>query len=289
MPNIAIITDSTAQFANPNFHGNDIVRVIPASIKFNDVLYDNDEDKKPKVSNFPLIPFSKTDPQLVMPDQNELSKLFVQLLKTYNELIVLTSSTNITSIYQNCVDAVDLIKGKSAIQVIDSQTVSVGLGHLVQIAAEKIATGATSTETEREIRQLIPHIYTLFCSPCLRYLSNISLLDYSQAVIGEILSMYPIYSLEDGIPKSLCKTKNFRNTQDYFQEFIEEYEFLKHIAIIKGIGINGFDNRTLKQYAQEIHPDTPFSEHRLNSYLAAIFGPKTLGLIVIEKPYSLEG
>lgn len=289
MPNIAIITDSTAQFANPNFLGNDLVRIIPASIKFNGVVYDENKEKKTKVSNFPLIPFTKTDPKLVMPDHNELSKLFIQLLKNYNELIILTSSTNLTDIYQNCIEAVDLIKGKSAIQVIDSQTTSVGLGYLVQVAAEKFAAGATLTETEREIRQLIPHIYTLFCTPSLRYLSNIGILNFSQAVIGEILSMYPIYSLEDGIPKSLCKTKNFRSTQDYFQEFIEEYEFLKHIAIIKGIGINGFDNRTIKQYVQEIHPDTPFSEHRLNTFLAAIFGPKTLGLIVIEKPYSLEG
>jgi DegV family protein with EDD domain len=290
MPNIAIITDSTAQFANPIFHGNDLIQVIPSSILFNDRNYtDRDEEKIPKVNNFPLIPFNKSDPQLVMPGVTELAKLFVQLLKTYNELIVLSSSTYITNIYQNSVEAVELIKGKSAIRVIDSQTVSVGLGHIVQIAAEKIAAGASSTDAEREIRQLIPHIYTLFCSPGLRYLSNIGLINYSQAVIGEILSMHPIYSLEDGIPKPLCKTKNFRNTQEYFQEFIEEYDSLKIIALIKGVGINGFDNRTMKQYVQEIHPHTPFSEHRLNPNLAALFGPKTLGLIVIEKPYSLNG
>ncbi len=289
MPNIAIITDSTAQFTNPNFLGHTFVRILPAAIKFDDTVYENNQDQKPKVNNFPLAPFNKHDPQLLNPTSEELSKLFRQLLKTYNELIVLTSSTHITNMYQNCMEAVEMIKGKSAVQVIDSQTVSVGLGHLVQLAAEKLATGAASTEIEREIRQNIPHIYSLFCTPGLRYLSNIGLLEYSQAVIGEILSMYPIYSLEEGIPKSLCKTKNFRNTQEYFQEFIEEYEILKHIAVIKGIGIHGFDNRTIKQYVQELHPNTPFSEHRLNPFLAAIFGPKTLGLIVIEKAYSLEG
>ncbi len=287
MPKIAIITDCTAQFQNPNFAGNDLVRVIPAKINLhNRIFSDND---LPKVSNFPLIPVDKNNPDLILPDKNELSKIFSQLLREYNELIVLTSAVNITNFYNNSLEAVELIKGKSAIQIINSQTISVGLGYLVQMAAEKIATGASATETEREIRQQIPHIYTLFCSPGLRYLSKTGLLNYSQAVIGEILTIFPIYSMEEGVPKALCKTKNFRNTQEYFHEFIEEYDDLRLIALIHGSAINGFDNRNLKQFVQEIHPNTPFSEHRLNAYLASIFGPKTVCLIVIEKPYLLEG
>jgi hypothetical protein len=45
----------------------------------------------------------------------------------------------------------------------------------------------------------------------------------------------------------------------------------------------------LRQFVQENYPETPFSEHRLNSFLAVLFGPKSLGLIVIEKPYTLSG
>lgn len=287
MPNIAIITDNTAQFPNPNFSGNDLVRVIPNNLKINQVFIEN--DKKVGLEDFPAFPFSKNDPALEILDPTELSLVFSQLLKSFNELIILTSSSRLTDFYKNSTAAVELIKGKSAIQVIDSKTISVGLGLLVQVAAEKISTGATSTEVEREIRQLIPHVYTLICSPGLRYLSNTGFLDYDQAVIGEILSMHPVYSFEEGEPNALCKTKNFRNTQEYFQEFIEEYDDLKHIAIIKGNNLNGFDNRTMKLFVQELHPDTPFSEHRLSSILAALFGPKTLGLIVIETPYTLDG
>lgn len=287
MPNIAIITDNTAQFSNPNFPGNDLVRVIPAGIIFGETQYTQDDF--PKVKDFPYYPFDKSNPAVNKPTTQDLSDIFSQLLRTYNELIVITSSSKISDFYEKCLTAVEIIKGKSAIKIIDSLTISVGLGHLVQLAAEKVATGASFIDTEREIRQQIPHIYTLICSPNLRYLSKTAFLNYSQAVIGEILSMYPIYSMEEGVPKALFKAKNFRNVQEYFQEFIEEYDDLKLIAVFKGIGINGFENRSFKQYTQEIHPNTPFSEHRLNAIMATLFGPKTIGLIVIEKPYTLDG
>lgn len=287
MPNIAIITDSTAQFPYPNFQGKDLVRLIPMDIMLDGKLIKHGENLKP--GDFPTAPQIGRPTKLVIPSVNEISELFVSLLRNFNELLVIVNSAHLSSTFERAKQAVELIQGETVIQVINSQTIAAGLGILVQSAAEMVGSGSSLTDTEREIRQLIPHIFSLFCVPGMRYLYNIGVVEYAQAVIGEILNMNPIYSLEEGIPKAMCKVRNFRHAQEYFQEFIEEFEELNHIAILKGNLSQSIDNRNLRQFVQEYFPDTPFSEHRLNPFLSSILGPRTLGLIVVEKPFTLSG
>lgn len=287
MSKIAVITDSTAQFPNPSFQGKDLVRVIPLDVEINGSIIK--EGAGVKTADLPLSPSDENITKLLIPSPAEIAEQFTILLKKYNELLVITNSANLSSFYQNSMEAVKLIQGETTIQIVNSQTIATGLGMIVQAASEVISNGASLTEADRHVRQLIPHVYTLFCTPCLKYLYNIDILEYSQAVIGEMLNLHPIFTLEEGFPQAICKVRNFRHAQDYFQEFIEEYDDLIHISLLKGINTQGIDNRILKLFVQENFPDTPFSEHRINPFLGAIFGPKTLGLIIFERPYSLSG
>ena len=284
---IAIITDGTAQFPNPSFLGKELVRLIPLGIEINGIIYK--EGDGIKTSDLPVYSNESNYAKLLIPSPNELSEQFSFLLSKFNELLVIVNSANLTKLFENCVKAVKLIQGETTIQVIDSHTIATGLGLIVQSVAEFISNGANLTEADRHVRQLIPHIYTLFCTPCMKYLHNIGVLEYSQALIGEMLNLHPIFTLEEGYPQAICKVRNFRHAQDYFQEFIEEYDDLIHISLLKGTNTQGIDNRLLKLFVQENFPETPFSEHRINPFLGAIFGPKSLGLIVFERPYSLSG
>jgi DegV family protein with EDD domain len=281
---IGIITDSTAQFPNPSFAGKDLVRIIPFDIKIDGKIYK--EGKGIKASDFPLTTKNASKPTLVVPSAVEIANLFTTLLNSFSELLVVVTSTNLLPIYENAINAVELIQGGTAIQVINSQTISSGLGLLVQTGAEAISNGASLTDAERQVRQLVPHVYTLICAPGLKYLYANGMIEYTQAIVGEHLNLHPIFTLEEGYPKALCKVRNFRHAQDFFQEFIEEFDQLQHIALLKGANPQPIDNRLLRQFVQEYFPDSPFSEHRLNPFVASIFGPRTLALIVVEKPYN---
>jgi DegV family protein with EDD domain len=287
MSNIAIVTDSTAQFPNPTFLGKDLVRLIPLGIKINKTIYS--EGVGLKTNDFPLVATETNNASLVIPSPAEIADQFNFLLSKFPKLLVIVNSSNLSTLFENSLKAVKLIQGETNIQVIDSNTIATGLGMIVQSAAEFISNGATLTEVDRHVRQIIPHVYTLFCVPCMRYLYNIGVIEQSQAIIGEMLNLHPIFTLEDGYPQAICKVRNFRHAQDYFQEFIEEFDDLVHISLLKGTNTQGVDNRILKLFVQENFPETPFSEHRINPFLASIFGPKSMGLIVFERPYSLSG
>ena len=124
MPNIAIITDSTAQFPNPSFAGKDFVRLIPFDILLDGVIYKEGHDLK--ASDFPLNLKSNSDPKLIIPSAMEIADLFSVLLRKYDELFVIVNSADLTSVYQNAVDAVKIIQGGTAVLVINSMTISSG-------------------------------------------------------------------------------------------------------------------------------------------------------------------
>jgi len=159
MSKIAVITDSTAQFPNPSFQGKDLVRIIPLDIVINDSIIK--EGTGVKTADLPLSPSNERKTKLLVPSPAEIAEQFIVLLKKFNELLVITNSANLSAFYQNSIEAVKLIQGETTIQVVNSQTIATGLGMIVQAATEIISTGASLTEADRHVRQLIPHIYTL--------------------------------------------------------------------------------------------------------------------------------
>jgi DegV family protein with EDD domain len=159
----------------------------------------------------------------------------------------------------------------------------VGLGLLVQSAADLIARGASMAETERRVRSMIPHIYSVLCTPAMSYLHYSGFLDRAQASVGELLGIYPIFAVEEGQLTPLEKVRNHRQVLDFFQEFLEEFDQLQHIAFIQSaVSNNSQDGRILRDHAQDHFAKTPFSEHTVNLSVATMFGPNSTGVFVAE-------
>jgi DegV family protein with EDD domain len=184
--------------------------------------------------------------------------------------------------------AARMMQGRVSVQVIDSQTTSVGLGYLVQTAAEAALRHDSAIEIERVIRGIIPHIYSIFCIPGLTYLHHAGFIDYAQAVAGEMLNLLPIFTLEEGHLTPLEKARNMRGLSDFFQEFLDEFCDLYYISFIQSAPPLNHESRVLREHAQSNFSNAPFSEHAINLPLAALFGPRSLGVIVVEMPEGCE-
>jgi DegV family protein with EDD domain len=283
MGSIAILTDSAVQFTLPSFNGRNLVRVIPYHIQYRGTLYDGGKPLKP--GELPMSVTDETRPTLVLPPFEQLVSLFSQdeAGKTYDQVLGIFSSAAMCDIVSLALAAQKLINGRTRFQIVDSQTTSVGLGILVQTAADAIAKGASLADTERLVRSFLPHIYAIFCTPGLTYLYGSGFLDRAQATVGEMLGIYPIFAIEEGHLSPLEKVRNHRQVLDFFQEFLEEFDQLQYIAFLQSaIGNNSQDGRILRDHAQDHFAKTPFSEHTVNLPIASLFGPNMMGIFVVE-------
>jgi DegV family protein with EDD domain len=286
MHSVAILTDSTVQFPSHSFAGRELVHIIPLSIELRGKLYDGGKNLKPGDLLNTATP--TLTPRLVSPTPDQFSEFFTadETGKPYDQILAIFSSSQLTTVVENAIKGHHQISGKVTIKIVDSATISIGLGALVQAAAEAFARGALLADVDRLVRAMIPHIYTVFCTPSLSYLGYSGFVDHAQATVGELLGLFPLFSIEEGHLSPLEKVRNHRQVLDFFQEFLEEFDQLQQITFLQSSSSSAItqDGRILRDHAQDAFPKTPFSEHNINLSLAVMLGPTALGLCVIEGP-----
>jgi DegV family protein with EDD domain len=280
MSSICILTDSAVQFSQPGFAGRNDVRVISYDVHLRSQVYPDGEGYK-ATSLPPTVP-ENLNPRLVPPDSEKLLQIFLNLSFHYQDIIAIFTSSELSSLFSHAEKAAAAAKSQVPVTLIDSQTTSVGLGLLVQLAAESAAHGLNATEIERRVRKAVPRVYTLISASGLSYLSEAGFIDLAQATVGEMLNLIPIFSLEEGKLSSIEKARNLRGVMDFFQEFLGEFDHLQHIALIQGASPYNHESHILREHAQDHFPKTSFSEHTINLPLATLVGPRSLALIIME-------
>jgi DegV family protein with EDD domain len=274
---IGILTDSTAQFPTEKFLGDHLVHTL----SFNII-----EPAQNLIAVSKNESIQTSDPgkhvQIAIPSEETIGEIFTSLSDRYDEIIILTVSKQINPLYFALEESIAKFPNPRQFHLIDSQTITIGLGLLVQIAANLAQRGIAAEEIKKNIRNVIPKIYAIFCVKNLSFLYFSGLIDPAQAVIGEMLGITPCLLMENGQFIPTHKAKNFRHVIDLFVEFTSEFDNLRNIALLYGDGYTTQDFQTLRSRINHQFSTTLFSEHPINGAVSAIFGPQTTGLVLME-------
>jgi DegV family protein with EDD domain len=200
----------------------------------------------------------------------------------YKEIVVILLSSHLSQATTNAQSASQSCKTPANIFIIDSLHTAIGLGLLVQAAAEYTQRGYTGVDINRLIRGMVNHIYSVFCLPDLSHLYRAGLLDPAQAVVGEMLGVIPFFTLENGRLVHTQKIRSPRHLVDIMYEFVAEFENLKYLALLQGIASFEQESRNLRDRISQNVRTTPLCEHSLSLALATILGPHSIGLVAME-------
>jgi DegV family protein with EDD domain len=254
MPRVCILTDSTAQFTRTDFPGRERVFVLALDL----------------------------EPVLPAPAPQAFLRYFGLLSGEFDAVLVLTLASHLNPAADSARKAASLYSNHAAVQVVDSQTTSVGLGMLVEAAAGAASTGASLAEVEHLVRTAIRRVYMLLCIPELACLERLGLLDHTQALVGEVIGLMPVLTMEEGGLTPMGKARTPRHLFESFEEFMDEFTAPGHVALLRGTSQTTLRTRPLREFVQQTFPDTPYSEHPLNPPLSALFGTQAIGLVVME-------
>jgi DegV family protein with EDD domain len=220
--------------------------------------------------------------RLVAPSPQEFVQNYARLGRDYDSILVLTLSSLFSTCMSHALAASEQYRNGAVVEVIDSLTAALGLGMLVQIAAQAASQGASLKEIDRHLRASLPRVYLLLCIPELTYLAQSGHMEYAQALVGEMMGMLPIFTFEDGRLVPMEKVRTPRHLFEAFQDFLGEFEAPARIALVNCSGRGSLRTSPLRQFVQDTFPDTLFSEHLIQPHLAAMFGPRSIVLVVLE-------
>lgn len=280
MAKIGILTDSLIQYPSIRFPGMKQVHTLG-----NHMLVDGIEislDSAVKLQDLPITQAFSSIPNISAPTKGEFQDAFSQYLQHYDSLLVILTASSLTQSITNATAALEKIEGKGRISILDSRSVSVGLGALVIFAAKLVALNRDLQTVTEESRAFLQHIYTLFNIPNLTYLFNNHLLDLGQAAVGEMKDLAPNFTLDDERFFSTDKMRNKRHVTDYFLEYAKEFESVEAISFLHGTELSTQTSRLIRDHAKDAFPESQFSEHRISLPFALLFGPQCQGMVVID-------
>lgn len=252
-----LLTDSTATFTKPAYPGHEHVHII---------THDPETSLAPSIDSF--------------------RKTFVSLGNQYQEIIALLGSSHLSPAVNNARQAAEALRSPLNIQVIDSQSTSVGLGLLAQAGADAIRRGLSLTDISNHLRGLLRNVYAIFCLPDLMTLYRSGQIDKEQAIVGEMLGVIPIFIMENGQLMHVLKARSSRNIVDAFYEFVMEFEHLKYIALLQGSSYFEQECRTLSERINQNLRTPHMLEYTINPWVASLLGPRSIGIISMQKSHN---
>ncbi len=278
MTRVRVVTDSAAELPAEVVERLRIT-VLPLSIHFGDEVLRDGVDITPdqfyrKLERSSVLPTSSP------PSLKTFESVYNELNKTTDQIISIHVSSRLSQTVNVAHNAVESFIGRCRITVVDSLSISLGLGILVRAAAEAAAKGLSLDEIVRLVRGMIPHIYIVFFVETLEYLERGGRISKSQALLGSMLNIKPIISIEDGEIIPLEKVRTRAKALDKLFEFVAEFSRIDRVAILQSAPQE--DAQALIERLEMFFPEMAFPVLTYGPVLAAHIGPKTMGVIVYE-------
>lgn len=279
MAKVRIVTDSGAYLPDPVSITRYKIEVVPMTVQVGKRTYPERINQTDETF-FRHQAQNRNEVAVRPPTLNQMHEVFNRLGQYTDSVVCIHTSRALHDVVEVAERASRSFMGRQRIIIIDSLTTSIGLGLIVEAAAKAASDGASQTEVVKIVRSMIPRIYALFLSDSLKYLEDWGRLGPAQTLLGTMLGLRPISTMEDGELIPIEKTRNYSFAVDKFYDFIIEFSRIKQLYIVQ----NDFNAEAaqLLERLEATYPNRDFPVIGYTPSLAVHIGPRALGIMVYE-------
>lgn len=192
---LAIVTDSTCDIRKAELDALQVYRV-PLYVNFKGEVYKDWLEISPKE-----IAEGVTDgadlPSTSQPSPQDFEQNFnAAIVSGAEEILCITISSDLSGTFNSANIAKDLVS--VPVTVFDSRHASIGVGDMVKQASKMRAEGASLTQIITALEHVRDTNLLLFTVVGLEYLQKNGRIGGAQAMLGSLLSIRPILTINDG-------------------------------------------------------------------------------------------
>jgi DegV family protein with EDD domain len=278
---VSIVTDSTACFEDPNVIEDFGITIVPLNIHFGNRLYKDGIDLSPE-DVFHHMRHGQRHPIITAPPVSAFEAVYKEINKTTDQICVLVSSQQFTNTFQNAQAARKSLLGRCDIVVLDSMINSACLGYLVEAVAMAAKLDANLEEVVRAARGIIPRLYSVYYVDDLSYIQQAGLIGETQAILGTMLEIKPLLTIEEGKLITMEKVRTHSHAIDRMIEFVTEFTHIERLSILQNTLRTTDRTRMLQdRLALELsHVNYPIVLYE--PLITTLIGPDAMGMAVLE-------
>ena len=233
---VGIVTDSSCDLHEDELDGT-AVEVVPLFIRFGtDEFVDREQIT---VEDFYRRMASADElPQTAAPPPGRFEQAFRRHLDAGCEAVVcINLSAAISATMQSAVQAASAIGAADStadIRVLDSRSVTAGLGTLVLQAARLAADGASADAIEAFIADASERTHVFGTLDTLENLRKGGRIGGAQALLGSMLSIKPIVDISTGEVAEAAKQRTRRKALGWLRDTVRAAEPVEYLAVMHG-------------------------------------------------------
>jgi len=276
---VKVVTDSTSDLS-PQVAQEMGITVVPAYVRFGEKVYRDGVDISQDEFYRKLVE-SPVHPATSQPSPSDFADVYRKLAKETDEIVSIQVTSKLSGTYNSALQGRELARAGCRIEVVDSLSVSMGLG-LIAMAAGRLAEAGEGLQgVMDEVRQTILHIRILGVFDTFKYLLRSGRLGKAKALLGTLLSVKPLLTMRDGelLPAGLARTRA-KGVERLF-DFVKNVLNIQELAIVHSTTPD--EASLLGERIGSIFAEERIHVARLGPALGVHGGPGTLILALREK------
>ena len=273
MARVYIVSDSSCDL-EPGETDPLGVEIVPLSIRFGSDEFTDRRDLSVE-EFYEKMANSEELPQTACPSPGAFEQAFRDAAAAGADSVVcLTLSSALSNTFQSAQTAAAACEAVP-VQVIDSRSVSSGLGTLVLEGAKTASTGADADAVVGRMQELIPRTHVIAALNTLENLKKGGRIGGAKAMVGSMLSIKPLLDLSGGVVEEAGRARTRKRAMQWL------YEHMREAGKIEDVAVMHSGAPDIEQFLDLIAPHFPRETLRVGKMGAVIGthgGPQMIGV-----------
>jgi DegV family protein with EDD domain len=255
------------------------VEVVPLSIRFGSDEF-TDRVELTVEDFYSRMADSAALPETAAPSVGAFEQAFRRQAEAGADAVVcITISSKLSATMQAAENAAKVVADDFPVKVVDSLSVTAGLGTLVQLAAQAAADGKDADAIAAEVTDLATRTRVAGTLDTIDNLKKGGRVGGAQAVIGSLLSIKPLIHFEDGVVGPAGRARTRRKALEWVRDQVFERPQVDNLVIIHSMAtdIDDLVDLLAPRYDRETIPVTT-----IGPVVGTHGGPRMLGATWID-------
>ena len=276
---VRVVTDSLSDL--PASIAEELgITVVPANVHFGTQVFKDGVDLKAdeffdRLINGPEFPTTS------QPSVGEFAEAYKSVAVNADAIVSVHVSSKVSGTFNSAQQGAEIADVSCPIEVVDTLQASMAVGLIAMQAARAANTGASLVEVVEVANSATARAQCVALLDTLEYLQRGGRIGKARALVGTLLKIKPLISLQDGVVHDFAKERTRRKAVARLERAAQEFSPLSSASVMYSTTRDEADS-----LAESIRPLMAGEEEpivaRFGPALGTYVGPDSLGLVVIS-------
>lgn len=281
---VRIVTDSTSDLP-PEIAKDLGITVVPAYVHFGSQSYRDGVDITPE-QIYQRMLSGPVHPTTSSPAPGDFTDAYSRLSQETNEIVCITVTSKQSAVYEAAVTGKQSFRGKSRVEVIDSHSVTMGLGLMAILAAKEAQSGKAIDEVVEVVRSAIPRTHGMAMLETFKYALKGGRLGKGGGLLGSLVKVKPMLEIKEGWIRLCGVTRTRSIGMERLCEYAAKHLPIEDVAVVHSNAIR--EAESLAEQIRSISPQSRPVIAKVGSALGVHGGPQALVVVLRESKSEAE-